>query len=55
MRASQHTYFKWTPKTVVASLVLGIFVPSCIGYLALITEGRWNFRGKGIKDKLTEN
>ncbi|KTW28936.1 hypothetical protein T552_01564 [Pneumocystis carinii B80] len=42
MRASQHKYFKWTPRTVLVSLVLGIFVPGCIGYIALMTERQGN-------------
>lgn len=55
MRASQHMYFRWTPKTTTKTFLLGLVIPFCIGYLAFSTEGKWNFRGKGINDKLTEN
>ncbi|CCJ30788.1 unnamed protein product [Pneumocystis jirovecii] len=55
MRSSQYMYFRWTPKTVTKSIVLGVVVPLFIGYFAFATEGKWDFRGKGINDKLTEN
>ncbi|KAG4301816.1 hypothetical protein PCANB_002077 [Pneumocystis canis] len=55
MRRSQYLYFKWTPKTVTKVFTLGVIIPLFISYIAFSTEGKWDFRGKGINDKLTED
>ncbi|KAG4306593.1 hypothetical protein PORY_000581 [Pneumocystis oryctolagi] len=55
MRSLQYMYFRWTPKTVTKTVILGLVVPLFVGYLAFATEGKWSFRGKGINDKLTDN
>ncbi|KAG5440661.1 hypothetical protein PCK2_000249 [Pneumocystis canis] len=55
MRRSQYLYFKWTPRIVAKVLTFGIIIPLFINYIGFSTEGKWDFRGKGIYDSLTED
>jgi len=54
LNQNRYKYFKWTPKTVQASLIYVVIVPAIIGYIGYKTDGKYDLRNKLRGDTIAE-
>ncbi|KAF6230707.1 hypothetical protein HO173_011059 [Letharia columbiana] len=54
MSANRWRYFRWTPRTAWITFVYVVAVPSVVGYVGFVTEGKYELRGKRRGDIIRE-
>lgn len=54
MSSNRWKYFRWTPRTAWISFVYMVAVPSVVGYVGYVTDGKYEFRGKRRGDIISE-
>ncbi|KAF2396401.1 hypothetical protein EJ06DRAFT_585275 [Trichodelitschia bisporula] len=47
-------YFRWTPRTAWMTFTYVVAIPSALGYVAYMTDGKWELRGKRRGDVASE-
>ncbi|KAL2054685.1 hypothetical protein ABVK25_004989 [Lepraria finkii] len=54
MSANRWKYFRWTPRTALITFMYVVAVPSAIGYLGFVTDGKYDLRNKRRGDTIVE-